>query len=159
MAKFDLLPLRHAIEGLRDECLSTAAPEMVHHWVELIQGYVLRFARPWQTHERLATLWDQVSANLAADWSLPKLAQLARCSPEHLRRLCQRQLGRSPKHQVIHLRMRRAAELLSNTRDKVEHIARLVGYGSPFVFSTTFKKWYGWSPSRFGQRLPTTEGT
>ena len=55
--------------------------------------------------------------------------------------------------------MRRAAELLSTTHDKVEHIARLVGYGSPFVFSTTFKKWYGWSPSRFGQRLPAPKGT
>ena len=158
MAKFDPLPLRHAIEGLRDECRGAAAPEMAHHWVELIQSYVLRFARPWQTHERLATLWDQVAANLAADWSLPKLARLAGCSPEHLRRLCHQQLGRSPKHHVIHLRMRRAAELLSTTREKVEHVAQLVGYGNPFVFSTTFKKWYGWSPSRYGQRRQGTTG-
>ena len=64
----------------------------------MIAFIVLRFARPWQTHERLATLWEQVAASLGTDWSLPKLARLAGCSPEHLRRLCHRQLGRSPKH-------------------------------------------------------------
>ena len=55
-------------------------------------------------------------------------------------------------HQVIFLRMRRAAELLSTTNDKMETIATAVGYQNPFVFSNTFKKWTGWRPSEFPGR-------
>lgn len=83
---------------------------------------------------------------------LERLARLAHMSTEHLRRLCHRQLGRSPMHHVIFLRMRRAAELLSTTNDKVETIANAVGYQNPFVFSNTFKKWTGWRPSEFPGR-------
>ena len=42
-------------------------------------------------------------------------------------------------HHVTYLRMRRAAELLATTEDKIETIAGAVGYQNPFVFSTTFK--------------------
>ena len=30
----------------------------------------------------------------------------------------------------------------------IESVAKAVGYQNPFVFSTTFKKWIGWSPSQ-----------
>jgi len=84
---------------------------------------------------------------------LERLARLAHMSTEHLRRLCRRQLGRSPMHQVIFLRMRRAAELLATTDEKVETIAAAVGYQNPFAFSNTFKKWTGWRPSEFPGRV------
>jgi len=45
------------------------------------------------------------------------------------------------------LRMKQARHLLSTTDEKVEVIARAVGYESPFTFSNTFKKWVGWRPS------------
>ena len=51
--------------------------------------------------------------------------------------------------QVIYLRMQLAAKLLASTDDKIETIAREVGYENPFVFSTTFKKWVGWRPSDY----------
>jgi YesN/AraC family two-component response regulator len=57
-------------------------------------------------------------------------------------------------HHVTYLRMRRAAELLSATGDKVETIAAKVGYQNPFVFSTTFKKWIGWRPSEQRTKTP-----
>jgi AraC-like DNA-binding protein len=69
-----------------------------------------------------------------------------------LRRLCRRELGRSPMHHVIFLRMRHAAKLLAATDDKIETIAGEVGYANPFVFSTTFKKWVGWRPSDYRAR-------
>ncbi|MBI5772575.1 MAG: AraC family transcriptional regulator [Verrucomicrobia bacterium] len=152
LAKFDAEPLRAAILGLWHECRSGAAPAQIHHWVELIQNYVLRFAQPWRGDDRLWKLWEKVAADLTADWTLERLAAEAHLSREHLRRLCRRQLGRSPRHHLTYLRMRRAAELLIATDDKIETIAQNVGYVNPFVFSTTFKKWIGWRPSEHRQK-------
>jgi len=155
-ARFDGTALRHAILGLHHEVSSTPSPETVDHWVDLIQAYVLRFVRPWQSDSRLAQLWEEVAGKLAEDWTLDGLAQIAHVSGEHLRRLCQRELGRSPMQHVTFLRMRRAADLLATTRLKVEIIAGEVGYQNPFVFSTSFKKWTGWRPSDYPGRRPPT---
>ena len=152
MAKFSGEPLRNAIAGLHAECLGEAAPAAVHHWIELIQSYVLRFAQPWQMDERLSQLWEKVAASLNEDWTLVQLANAAHVSGEHLRRLCTQQLGRSPMRQVTYLRMRHAAELLASSDDKIESVANQVGYKNPFVFSTTFKKWIGWRPSEHRAR-------
>jgi len=156
VARFDAEPLQHAILGLRAECVAGNNAAALHHWIELIQGYVQKFARPWQTDDRLSQLWEEVAENLPGPWTVERLAHLAHVSAEHLRRLCQRHLGRSPMHQVTFLRMKRAAQLLAETSLKIEHIAAEVGYQNPFVFSTSFKKWTGWRPSdypgRRGQR-------
>lgn len=149
IAKFDSLPLRHAVEGLYHECGASNSPSALHHWVELIQSYVLQFAQPWQGDDRLWRLWHQVVNELDQEWTLDRLASISHVSSEHLRRLCRRQLGRSPMQQVTFMRMQRAAELLSTNNDKIEVIAASVGYQNPFVFSTTFKKWIGWRPSEF----------
>lgn len=152
MARFDGRGLRHAIEGLIDEAAAAAQPAAMFHWVELLQGYVERFAQPWQQDDRLWRLWEKVSADVGRDWTLNQLAGEAHVSTEHLRRLCRRTLGRSPMHHVTWLRMRKAAELLSTTPLKVETVANAVGYQNAFVFSNTFKKWIGWRPSEHRRR-------
>ena len=152
VAKFDPEPLRAAVLGLWHEMRSRTAPASVAHWVELIQIYVTRFASPWQTDDRLGHLWEHVASRLGEEWSLGRLAAYCHLSGEHLRRLCRRELGRSPMNHVIYLRMQLAARLLTTTTDKIETIAHAVGYENPFVFSTTFKKWVGWRPSEYRTR-------
>jgi transcriptional regulator GlxA family with amidase domain len=137
---------------LIDEAGGRAVPAAMFHWVELIQGYVERFSRPWQQDDRLARLWEQVAADVGRDWTLDELASRAFVSAEHLRRLCRKALGRTPMHHVTWLRMRKAAELLSTTPLKVETVAHAVGYQNPFVFSNTFKEWVGWRPSEHRAR-------
>lgn len=152
VAKFDAGPLRHSVLGLHAECGGNGAVTAIHHWLELIHGYVQRFASPWQTDDRLSQIWEEVAADLGARWTVERLASMAHVSAEHLRRLCQRNLGRSPMHHVTFLRMKRAAQLLAETNLKIEHIAAEVGYQNPFVFSTAFKKWTGWRPSDYPGR-------
>lgn len=152
VARFDAEPLQMAMLGLHRECLGQGAPDLVHHWIELIQAYVQRFTRPWQLDDRLGNLWETVASRLAEEWTLDLLARTAHLSGEHLRRLCHRHLGRSPMHHVTFLRMKRAAELLSTTRLKVEIVAQEVGYPNPFAFSTAFKRWTGWPPSDYARR-------
>jgi AraC-like DNA-binding protein len=156
MARFDARPLHAAIEGLIDECEGVAEPMMIQPWVNLIHGYVLRFAKPMQQDDQLRLLWERVGAHLADHWTLPRLAQEAGYSKEHLRRLCRRQLGRSPMHQVTYLRMRRAAELLASSALTMEAIATQVGYQNPFVFSNAFTQWIGWRPSEYRRKKQTS---
>lgn len=125
---------------------------MTNHWVDLVHLYVLRFAAP-ETHDpRLWLLWERVSVTLDADWSIHEMTALVRLSEKQLQRLCLKELGRTPRQQLIWLRMRRAAQLLSEREAKIETIANQVGYQNPFVFSSTFKRVMGWSPSEYPGR-------
>ena len=162
MARFEALPLRSAILGLMYECSGPGQPTLMQEWTDLIHAYVLRFAQPADHPDQLRLLWERVASHLADDWTLGRLAQEAGYSNEHLRRLCRRQLGRSPMHQVTYLRMRRAAELLAANEHTIEAIAFEVGYHNPFVFSNAFTKWIGWRPSEYRRRklnaTPKTPG-
>jgi AraC-like DNA-binding protein len=68
-------------------------------------------------------LWQEVSADLSAEWSLESLARKLHMSTEHLRRLCARELGRSPMQHLTYMRMQRAQELLEKTTEKLDAVA------------------------------------
>lgn len=156
LAAFNSEAFRCAVQGLVAEQSGVAAPASLHHWVELVQGYVTRFAQPWHVEDRLTQLWEAVASKPGHPWTLAELARRAHCSGEHLRRLCRRQLGRSPMQHVTYLRIRHGANLLTETDHKLEVIADLVGYANPFVFSNTFKRWTGWRPSDYrAKQRPT----
>lgn len=152
IARFDAEPLRLAILGLHREVSHGSSPAAIDHWVELIHHYVLRFAAPASLDQRLWKLWEEVSATLGHDWSIAEMSRRVHLSEKQLQRLCQKELGRSPRQQLIWLRMRRAAELLRLGGSKIETVAAQVGYQNPFTFSTTFKKVMGWSPSEYPGR-------
>lgn len=153
LADFDGEPLAAAIRGLHAEASGTASPAAMNMWADLIQHYARTFAAPWSTDDRLREVWQQVMQNLAADWSLPKLASLATMSTKQFTRLSLHSLGRTPAQHVTTLRVQQAAHLLSKTNEKVESIAREVGYKSLFTFSHTFKKVTGSRPSEYRGKL------
>jgi AraC-like DNA-binding protein len=159
MARFDALPLQSAITGLIYECRGPNQPTLMQEWTDLINAYVLRFIKPSDQPDQLRLLWERVSAQLSDQWNLAKLAREAGYSNEHLRRLCRRQLGRSPMHQVTYLRMRRAAELLATTEQTIESISHEIGYQNPFVFSNAFTKWIGWRPSEYRRKKLKSEAS
>lgn len=148
--------LNHAIAGLISEVTEQIPdPSSVHHWVELIHGFVSKTALPYKGDDRLWRVWDAVSNDLAQDWTLSALARIGHISSEHIRRLSQQQIGRSPLQHVTYLRMRRAVELLTSTDDKLESIAYGVGYQNPFTFSNAFKRWTGMRPSDYRSSATT----
>jgi AraC-like DNA-binding protein len=152
LARYEAAPLHAAITGLLHETQHGCQPALVQSWVDLIHNYVLRFAQPFEQDDRLRLLWERVEVSLFEKWNLARLTKESGYSREHLRRLCRSQLGRGPMHQVTHLRLRRAAELLRKTEFTLESIASQVGYQNAFVFSNAFKKWIGWRPSEYRQR-------
>src|SRR5687768_7899503 len=127
--------LGHVITGFRHEWEGERDPAPVHHWISLVHGLALRSARPWQTGSRLGKLWEVVAQELVTDWKLTTLATRGHVSAEHLRRLCLRDLGRTPMEHVAYMRIQHAQKLLENTDLKLEALAAEVGYHSGDVFT------------------------
>lgn len=141
--------LRRVVEGLRAEWDGTRDARSLHHWIELLHGYVRRLAQPQPVDERLWHLWETVVRELHANWTLQRLATRCHMSKEHLRRVCLRELGRSPMQHLTYMRMQHAQELLESRNDKLEVVAEAVGYESALVFSRAFKRWVGCNPSDY----------
>jgi AraC-like DNA-binding protein len=139
-------------EGLRGEWDSARDPQALHHWIELVHHHTRRLSEPWRRDERLRLLWEEVQSRLVEDWTLKALAHAAHVSEEHFRRLCWKELGRSPMAHLTSLRMQAAQSLLVSTKDKQETIAILVGYRSPIAFARAFKRWVGCHPSEYRAR-------
>lgn len=150
--KVDAVQLLHVWEGLRSEWESARDSKALHHWIELVQHHAIQLAEPWRRNDRLRALWTAVESRIAGDWSVTALAREAHVSEEHFRRLCWKELGRSPMAHLTSMRIQAAQAMLSATNDKQEVIARMVGYRSPIAFSRAFKRWVGCLPSEYRAR-------
>lgn len=148
----DPRPLRYAIEGLYREMNAKAEQPCLQAWVDLIQLYAARIGDQ-DHHDRFWAIWEDVTADLAKPWMLEELAALADVSGEHFRRLCHRQLGRTPMQHLTYLRMHRAATLLVSTRSKVNAIADTVGYSNRFSFSNAFRREMGHTPVQYRKQF------
>lgn len=149
LAPFDPGPLGYAILGLHAEMANGGDLGSCTLFVDAIERYVSRFSEPWRRDERLAAVWTEVQKALDYPWTLKRLAAIAGVSCEHLRRICQSSLGRSPMKQLLMLRMEQAAHLLTVSDHTVEAIAHAVGYDNPFAFSNMFKMIMGSRPSAY----------
>ena len=109
-----------------------------HHARRLIEGP--------RRQRNLDDIWQEVGQDPAFPWSLDELAHLAGIGPERLRRLCQRQYGKTPMGMVTSLRMCKAADLLAQGQP-VREVATQVGYSNGLAFSTVFSRQYGQVPS------------
>ncbi|MFA6961549.1 MAG: AraC family transcriptional regulator [Opitutaceae bacterium] len=147
LVEMDPRPLEHVLRGLHQETSMQRDPAMLDHWGEILCRTGERILEIWRT-SRLWRLWQKVQVNLAHDWTLPELAQLAGLGIEQLRRLCLREAGCSPMQQVTRLRMQHAVSLISSGY-KIEVVARAVGYENAFAFSTAFRRLMGSPPSTY----------
>ena len=152
LLRVDPVPLASAIAGLHREAMETEHSSLLSPWALLVGAYARRLLPSGSADTvdpRLRRLWDAVGTDLARPWDVASLAAYLGVGGEHLRRLCRRDLGRSPMQQVAFLRMRQATALLASESYTVEAVAAQVGYDNPFAFSTAFKRHFGVSPSGF----------
>jgi AraC-like DNA-binding protein len=136
-----------SIDGLCREATGSADPPLLDWWIRLMRAYAARVTDPHRNRDPLWRVWAAVTADVAAEWTSERLAEHAWVGAEQVRRLCLRHTGRTPMEHVTHLRMARAATLLESTPMKIAAIARSVGYGDPFAFSTAFRRTKGISPA------------
>ncbi|MEZ4987809.1 MAG: two-component regulator propeller domain-containing protein [Saprospiraceae bacterium] len=64
----------------------------------------------------------------------------------------------SPQDFIIHIRLKYARKLLTESGQQIKEVAYQCGFSNPKYFSTSFKKQFGQSPSEFLQKLGNTTG-
>lgn len=82
-------------------------------------------------------------------WTIADLARSCGVSRAALARRFSLMVGEPPMSYVAGWRLALAADLLRDPDATVGSVAHRVGYGSPFTFSTAFKRAYGRSPSEY----------
>ena len=82
------------------------------------------------------------------DLSVGEIAAYIGVSVQYLNRRFRSWGGSSVRNELIRFRLKRAEELLRTGRYLVAEAAALTGWGSPFYFSSTFRKYYGFPPGR-----------
>lgn len=80
-----------------------------------------------------------------------EFAKLTGLSTAYFRRLFTEVMGTSPIHYMIELRMKKAQEMLKSDYGSINNIAFSLGYASIYDFSRDFKKYTGFSPSKYQQ--------
>jgi AraC-like DNA-binding protein len=90
--------------------------------------------------------------NLRHGWTLEELGQQVGLSRSALAERFRSAMGDTPLNHLRTLRMNKAMQLLSDTRQTLEQIAQAVGYQDAFGFSKVFKRTTGESPRRFREQ-------
>jgi transcriptional regulator GlxA family with amidase domain len=109
-------------------------------------------------HGLFDDLHEWMRSDLAADLSVPALAEFVRMSPRNFARVYLRETGESPARAVEMLRMEAAVRCLESGDESIQIIARRAGFGDDERMRRAFMKTYGVSPqdyrSRFGRVTP-----
>ena len=85
----------------------------------------------------------------AESWTLESIAAQFAVSRATLARRFTQLLGQPPMAYLTEWRLCLAADLLQDTSQTIDAIARQTGYASPFAFSTAFRRRFGQPPRSF----------
>lgn len=89
----------------------------------------------------------------AHPWTVELLAREVGVARPTLARRFSQVMGQGPVAYLTGWRLALAADLLADPAATVSAVAHQVGYGTPYAFSTAFKRAYGVSPSSHTARL------
>ena len=114
--------------------------------VELAEGKEFDYAGKKDTAEKIANYLEE---HYADKISLDQIAENMYLSPFYISKILKSEIGESPIHYLIRVRMEKAKAILeSGSSLSIAEIAERVGYEDAYHFSKLFKKAYGVSPSK-----------
>lgn len=137
-----LLERLAAVSGLQE----------IYHLLQaaLKQSLQLVEARQEKAHrETIAQAKRYMAQHFAKQLTLEEVARQVHLSPYYFSRLFKEREGLTFIEYLTNLRLEEAKRLLLKTEDKIEAIARRVGYGEANYFSRLFKRKVGMSPSEY----------
>ncbi|WP_431024674.1 GlxA family transcriptional regulator [Halomonas sp. H5] len=107
----------------------------------------MTLARRLGTHKRhLVEAVALMERHLEEPLSLAEVARRGGVSPRQLQRLFDQELGCSPRHYYLKLRLERARRLLDETELDILSVGLACGFTSSSSFSRAFRGFYGQSP-------------
>lgn len=101
---------------------------------------------------RINRVMDYIDRNIDQSLELKAIADIANFSPFHFHRVFTFLIGETPIDYIQRLRIEKAAwKLRESEPQSITEIAYECGFGSVSLFSRTFKKYFGMTPSRFSK--------
>ena len=113
----------------------------------------LKYKKCVSNHSVVERLVQYLDAHLNEDVSHEAIAAKYRLHPGYLSRLFKQEMGETLSDYLLRIRIEKAASLLKEGRHKVGDIAGMVGYSASSYFSIMFKKYTGYSPREYSQRI------
>ena len=151
--------LRHEEIGSMMKKIMREATEQRPHYDALISHLlaeiILLLARYAAGNEQQSKNLGYIASYITEYFNQPlDLLQLARdtgYSPDYFRHRFTDEFGMSPKQFQMEIRLKKAAELLLNSKKSCTEIAALCGFSTGSQFSAMFSKKYQMPPNRFRQ--------
>jgi AraC family transcriptional regulator len=137
------------LERLRTDALGMAIVSKLLGSYSAHARDVARMRKHGLSELQLRRVHDFVNAHIAYPISLPSLAQAAGLSRMHFAVQFRQSTGLSPHDYVVRERVRKAQQILSETRISVFETALSVGFQTQSHFSTVFKRIVGDTPARW----------
>ncbi|WP_165828332.1 AraC family transcriptional regulator [Chryseobacterium phosphatilyticum] len=107
--------------------------------------------------KRIVRTIQYIDANLDADLSLERIAEVSAYSPFHFHRIFKLITGETLQNYIIRKKTERSAFFLAVKKEmEIKDIYFDLGFSNHSVFSKTFKKYYGLPPSEFRKKAPET---
>jgi YesN/AraC family two-component response regulator len=96
---------------------------------------------------------DFIEKNFSRNIRIGEIANYINIDRGYLHALFKEYLSLSPQTFLIEFRINKACDLLQNTSLNIGDISRSVGYQDTLLFSKTFKKVKGISPSKYRKKV------
>ncbi|MGI8542330.1 MAG: helix-turn-helix transcriptional regulator [Aridibacter sp.] len=101
---------------------------------------------------QIIVLTERINKNLQKDWTVKELFESIGISEPHLQKKFKDATGMSPMKYIKHLRLEKAAELLTDREFlPIQQICQKVGINDQTHFTRDFKKKYGKTPTQYSK--------
>ena len=114
-------------------------------------------ARPLASKSPLTQILQDMEENIRSPLSAQALADRAGVSVRALNRLVREQVGDAPMSYYRKIRLQAARNTLFYSDIAIQDVAAACGFGSPEVFSRSFKAHFGISPREYRRRATSEE--
>jgi AraC family transcriptional regulator len=137
--------------SLYGESLGIAlAARLVHNYAA--SKPALEFTDRGLPRSQLARVINYIQANLTQDLSISELATLTNMSASHFSRCFKRSMGIAPHQYLLHQRVERAKQLLTQRSIAISTIALDCGFANQTHLTKVFRQLTGMTPRAYQQR-------
>ncbi|RAI55936.1 helix-turn-helix domain-containing protein [Roseicella frigidaeris] len=91
---------------------------------------------------------EHIQANLSANLSIPRLAEMLGVSPSHFLRAFRQSCGQSPHRYVLEKRLLLVEHLARTTDMPLAQVAEAAGFSSPSHMTAALRRWKGVTPGQ-----------
>lgn len=104
-------------------------------------------------HKVIEQVVQYLDTHVCEDIGHDAIAAKYHLHPGYLSRLFKQEMGETLTEYLLRIKVERAAQLLKQGDYKIGEVARMVGYSASSYFSIMFKKYTGYSPREYSQRI------